>query len=130
MSYVLSLAGPEVAHVEKFAFPDEQWLDVREIARVLLTTNTDIAKTAGVSASTLRRRNGSGSFVAQRRLRELINVLDKIGPRFGSLLIAYAWIRSVPLPGFSGATAMALVQEGRADEVLEYIDGVDAGVFA
>ncbi|WP_413716171.1 antitoxin Xre/MbcA/ParS toxin-binding domain-containing protein [Sphingobium sp. B8D3D] len=45
-------------------------------------------------------------------------------------MIAYAWIRSVPLPGFSGATAMSLIQEGRADDVLEYIDGVDAGVFA
>ncbi|WP_413715154.1 antitoxin Xre/MbcA/ParS toxin-binding domain-containing protein [Sphingobium sp. B8D3A] len=66
----------------------------------------------------------------QTRFRELIDVLDKVGPRFGSLLIAYAWIRSVPLPGFSGATAMSLIQEGRADDVLEYIDGVDAGVFA
>ena len=116
--------------MEKFPFSDEQWLDVSEIARVLLTTNADIAKTAGVSASALRRRSGSGSPVAQRRLRELINVLDKLAPRFGSLLIAYAWIRSIPLPGFGGATAMALVQKGRADDVLEYIDVVDAGVFA
>lgn len=97
--------GQEVERVEKFAFPDEQWLDVSETATALLTTNADIAKTAGVSASALRRRSGSGSFVAQSRLRELINVLDKMGPRSGSLLIAYAWIRSFPLPGFGGATA-------------------------
>ena len=50
--------------------------------------------------------------------------------RFGSELIAYAWYRSEPLPGFSGQTAMQLVRAGRAADVLEYIDAVDAGVFA
>ena len=43
-------------------------------------------------------------------------------------MMAYAWYRSEPLPGFSGLTAMlGLVRGGRADEVLEYIDAVDAG---
>jgi len=32
--------------------------------------------------------------------------------------------------GFDGRTAMQLVQEGKAQQVLEYIDAVDAGVFA
>ncbi len=45
-------------------------------------------------------------------------------------LMAYAWYRSEPLPGFDGRTAMQLVQEGKAQQVLEYIDAVDAGVFA
>lgn len=47
-----------------------------------------------------------------------------------SELMAYAWYRSEPLPGFDGRTAMQLVQEGKAQQVLEYIDAVDAGVFA
>ena len=41
-----------------------------------------------------------------------------------------AWYRSEPLPGFSGQTAMQLVQSNRADDVLTYIDAVDAGVHA
>ncbi|HLW28325.1 MAG TPA: MbcA/ParS/Xre antitoxin family protein [Kiloniellales bacterium] len=60
----------------------------------------------------------------------MVEIINKAEPRFGSALIAYAWYRSEPLPGFSGRTAMQLVKEGRADEVLEYIDAVDAGVFA
>ncbi|WP_454888288.1 MbcA/ParS/Xre antitoxin family protein [Sphingobium herbicidovorans] len=60
----------------------------------------------------------------------MIEVITKTSPRFGSPLIAYAWYRSEPLPGFSGQTAMQLVQDGRASEVLEYIDAVDAGVYA
>ena len=66
----------------------------------------------------------------QRRLRELVEVLNKVEPRFGSELMAYAWYRSEPLPGFDGRTAMQLVQDGKAQQVLEYIDAVDAGVFA
>jgi hypothetical protein len=44
--------------------------------------------------------------------------------------MAYAWYRSEPLPGFSGQTAMQLVRAGRAADVLDYIDAVDAGVYA
>ncbi len=60
----------------------------------------------------------------------MVEVITKVTPRFGSELIAYAWYRSEPLAGFSGQTAMVLVREGRADEVLDYIDAVDAGVYA
>ena len=51
-------------------------------------------------------------------------------PFAGSALIAYAWFRSEPLAGFGGLTAMQLVQDGRAAEVMDYIDAVDAGVHA
>ena len=76
--------------------------------------------------SVLQEKNRS----LERRLRELVEVLNKVEPRFGSELMAYAWYRSEPLPGFDGRTAMQLVQEGKAQQVLEYIDAVDAGVFA
>ncbi len=59
----------------------------------------------------------------------MVEILNKVEPRFGSALMAYAWYRSEPLPG-SGQTAMQLVRGGRADEVLDYIDAVDAGVHA
>jgi len=45
-------------------------------------------------------------------------------------MMAYAWYRSEPLPGLSGQTAMQLVRSGRAQEVLDYIDAVDAGIHA
>lgn len=60
--------------------------------------------------------------------REMI--LDRVGPRFASLDEAEAWYHSEPLPGFSGETAEDLVSQGRAKDVLDYIDAVDAGGFA
>ena len=60
----------------------------------------------------------------------MVEILERVEPRFGSPLMAYAWYRSQPLPGFGGMTAMSLVASGRASDVLEYIEAVDAGVYA
>jgi Protein of unknown function (DUF2384). len=60
----------------------------------------------------------------------VVEIINMVALRFGSKMIAYAWYRSEPLPGFSGRTAMQLVREGRANEVLEYINAVDAGIYA
>ncbi|ASM74327.1 MULTISPECIES: MbcA/ParS/Xre antitoxin family protein [Roseobacteraceae] len=102
----------------------------RNIATALRTSAEEIAMTVGLSKDALQRRTRVQSDKTQRRLRELVEVLNKVEPRFGSELMAYAWYRSEPLPGFDGRTAMQLVQEGKAQQVLEYIDAVDAGVFA
>jgi uncharacterized protein (DUF2384 family) len=101
-----------------------------KIAGVLRTTRDEIAQTAGLGRDALLRKDRIASQKTQKRLREMVEILNKIESRFGSELIAYAWYRSEPLPGFSGQTAMQLVRAGRAADVLEYIDAVDAGVFA
>ena len=102
----------------------------RKIAQTLRTTSEEIARTAGLGKDAVQRKDRVLSPKTQQRLREMIEVINKVEPRFGSSLIAYAWYRSEPLAGFSGQTAMQLVRGGRADEVLEYIDAVDAGVHA
>lgn len=101
-----------------------------KIASALRTTSDEIARSAGLSEDAVRRKDRVLSDATQRRLREMMEIINKIEPRFGSALLAYAWYRSEPLPGFSGQTAMQLVLSGRAGEVLDYIDAVDAGVYA
>ena len=115
-------------HIMNFAEAGQ--FEPRKIAAVLRTSTEEIALTVGLGKDALQRRTRIGSDKTQRRLRELVEVLNKVEPRFGSELMAYAWYRSEPLPGFDGRTAMQLVQEGKAQQVLEYIDAVDAGVFA
>jgi hypothetical protein len=101
----------------------------KKIAEALRTTSEEMAQTAGLGKDALQRSERIKSPKTQRRLREIIEILNKVEPRFGSALIAYAWFRSEPLSGFSGFTAMQLVRAGRADDVMSYIDAVDAGVF-
>lgn len=102
----------------------------RKIAAALRTTSEEVARTAGLGKDAVQRKDRVRSDRTQRRLREMIEIINKVEPRFGSALMAYAWYRSEPLSGFSGQTAMQLARDGRAAEVLDYIDAVDAGVHA
>ncbi|GGK34235.1 MbcA/ParS/Xre antitoxin family protein [Salinarimonas ramus] len=100
------------------------------IAQQLRTTRDEVAHAVGVGRDAMLRPERIASAETQKRLRELVDILDRAEACFGSTLIAYAWYRSEPLAGFGGETAMQLVREGRASEVMEYIDAVDAGVYA
>ena len=111
-------------------YADNGFFAPRKIAEALRTTSEEVARTAGLGRDAVQRKERVRSDRTQRRLREMIEVINKVEPRFGSALMAYAWYRSEPLPGFSGQTAMQLVRTGRADEVLDYIDAVDASVHA
>ena len=100
------------------------------IAEALRTTMDEVAWTVGLGRDALMRADRVRSPKTQKRLREMVEILNRVEPRFGSALIAYAWYRSQPLPGFDGLTAMQLVRDGRAAEVSDYVDAVDAGVHA
>lgn len=111
-------------------YADDGFFAPRKIAEALRTTSAEVARTAGLGRDAVQRQERVRSNKTQRRLREMMEVINKVEPRFGSALMAYAWYRSEPLPGFSGQTAMQLVRGGRTDEVLDYVDAVDAGVHA
>ena len=111
-------------------YSDDGFFAPRRIAEAFRTTSEEVAKTAGLGKDAVQRKDRVRSDKTQRRLREMLEIVNKVEPRFGSALIAYAWYRSEPLPGFSGQTAMQLVRGGRADEVLDYIDAIDAGIHA
>lgn len=43
---------------------------------------------------------------------------------------AVIWFEHQPIPGWAGKTGYDLVQEGRADKVLGYLEAVKSGVYA
>lgn len=100
------------------------------IAEALRTTRDEVARTVGLGRDAIMRPDRIASAKTQKRLREMVEILNRVEPRFGSPLIAYAWYRSQPLAGFSGLTAMQMVRDGHAAEVMDYIDAVDAGVYS
>ena len=101
--------------------------DPRTLIAQLGTTGDELARTLGLDKHDPRRMESDD---IQRRIGSMIEVLSKVEPRFGSMIMAYAWYRSEPLSGFSGQTAMELVRCDRVQDVLTYIDAVDAGVHA
>jgi hypothetical protein len=124
---VLAEAGCGMSLIQ---YSDNGFFAPRKIADAFRTTSEEVARTAGLGKDAVQRKERVRSDKTQRRLREMVEIINKTEPRFGSALMAYAWYRSEPLTGFSGLTAMQLVRSGRADEVLDYIDAIDAGVYA
>ncbi|KHL24135.1 hypothetical protein PK98_15265 [Croceibacterium mercuriale] len=112
------------------AYTDHGQFAPRKIAAVLRTTSDELARSLGLGKDAVQRKERIASDRTQRRLRQMVEILNKVETRFGSPLLAYAWYRSEPLSGFDNRTAMQLVHENRADDVLRYVDAVDAGVYA
>lgn len=112
------------------AFAEDGQFAPGQIAERLRTTKEEVAQTIGLGRDAVIRRDRVGSPKTQKRLREMVEILNRVEPRFGSVLIAYAWYRSEPLAGFDGQTAMQLVRDGRAAEVMDYVSAVDSGVHA
>jgi len=89
------------------------------IATALRTTLDEFARTVGLGRDAVMRPERIASPKTQKRLREMVEILNRVEPRFGSALITYAWYRSELLAGFGGLTAKQLVREGHAADVLE-----------
>ena len=111
-------------------FADDGFFAPQKIAKELRTTSEDVARSAGLGRDAVQRTERVRSDKTQRRLREMVEILNKVASRFGSIMMAYAWYRSEPLPGTSGRTAMRPLLEGRGHDVFEYLDAVDAGIHA
>ncbi|MDI6835502.1 MAG: hypothetical protein QMD99_07280 [Rhizobiaceae bacterium] len=116
--------------MELAKYADGDFFVPRKIAAALHTTSMEIAYAAGLTGPAVQREECIRSDRTQRRLGEMIAVVNKVEPYLGSALMAFAWYKSEPLSGFSGFTAMQLVRNGRSDEVLAYINAVGAGVHA
>jgi hypothetical protein len=100
------------------------------IASLLRTTKEETAQTAGLSRDAVVRKSRIQARSTQMRLREMVEILNRVEPWTGSPLAAYAWYRSQALPGFAGRTAEMLVREGPAAALRDYLDEVVLGGFA
>lgn len=112
------------------ALTDEGGFSPDRISAALRTTRAEIAATLGLGRDAFSRKERIRAVKTQTRLRELVEILNRIEPQTGSALAAYAWFRSEPLIGFGGMTADQLVRDGHADFVRAHLDRVLAGGFA
>ncbi len=111
-------------------FIEDQVFSPTLIAKALRTTKSEVAGTLGLGKDAFSRASRIRARKTQVRLRQLLEILNRVEAGTGSPLAAYAWFRAQPLPGFGGATAESLVREGRADHVHAYLDHVMAGGYA
>ena len=105
-------------------------IDASKMASGLTMSVNQLAQTAGLAATTLGKRERSKGRRAQARLREMLEILDRIDDWAGGETLALAWYRSQPIPALNGRTAEALVQSGQAAAVRRYLDHLALGGFA
>lgn len=84
-----------------------------------------LAKQAHVHRNTISRAPESES--VQRFLRESLRVLRAAMDVSHDLSHAIFWYRNDPLPIFGYKTAEQLVTEGRTEDLLRYIESLEAG---
>ena len=100
------------------------------IADELRTTRRELAGTLGLADDAFTRVARIRARKTQMRLRQMVEIMNRIEPELDSPIAAYAWFRSARLPGFGGATPHMLVRDGRSEHVHAYLDRVAAGGYA
>ena len=111
-------------------FVEDQVFSPTLVADALRTTKSEIASTLGLGKDALSRASRVRARKTQIRLRQMLEILNRVEGAFRSPLAAYAWFRAEPLAGFGGATPDQLLREGKADQVHAYLDRIMAGGYA
>ena len=111
-------------------FVENQVFSPTLIADALRTTKSEIAGTLGLGKDAFTRASRVRARKTQVRLRQMLEILNRVEAATGSAIAAYAWFRSESLPGFGGATPDQLVRQGEADHVHAYLDRIVAGGYA
>lgn len=100
------------------------------LAKRLRITKTELAAALGLSRDAVSKSARLKSVATQRRLRDMIEIVNRVAPWTGAELSAYAWYRSQPLPSFGGRTAEDLVREGQGEAVKHYLSRIAEGGYA
>jgi hypothetical protein len=111
-------------------FVEDQVFSPNLIAGALRTTKAEIAHTLGLGKDAFSCTSRIRARRTQVRLRQMLEILNRVEADTGSPVAAYAWFRGEPLPGFGGATPDLLLRQGNVDHVHAYLDRIMAGGFA
>lgn len=112
----------------RFGEDKTPFLSARRVAELLGVTLSELAGLIGVARNTLAAKAGARKVDAA--LSPVVRILAMAGEMAGGEHRAAIWFKHQPIPGWAGKTAYDLVQEGKADKVLAYLEAVRSGVYA
>ncbi len=102
----------------------------KAVANELHTTLKEVAAFSGLSTDTVSKQNRFSAKTSQKRLKDIVYILNRVRPWSGSTMQAYAWYRSEPIPSFGDLTAEDMVKQGKAEDVMKYIARIAEGGYA
>lgn len=93
-------------------------------------SKSELAAMMGLAPETLYRPARALAAKTQARMGEVLEIVGRVADWAGGEKQALAWYRAEPIPAFGGRTAEALVRDGHAAAVRDYLDHVACGGFA
>jgi hypothetical protein len=93
-------------------------------------TKIELARAFGLSGDAVSKGARLKTPATQRRLRDGVEIINRVLPWAGSVPQAFAWYRSQSLPSFGDRTAEDLVKDGRAEDVKSYLSRLAVGGYA
>lgn len=100
------------------------------VAQALRMSKSQLAETIGVNRESLYKSDRAKTLKTQTRVREMVEIVERVKDWAGGKDQAVAWYRSQPIPAFGGRTAEALVKDGKAGALRDYLDHLAMGGFA
>ena len=111
-------------------FQTDGSIEIDGLTRHLRVTKTELATASGLSRDAVSKTSRLSMRATQSRLRDMVEIINRVMPWAGSAPQAFAWYRAQPLPSFGDRTAEDLVKEGRAEAVKAYLSRIAVGGYA
>lgn len=108
----------------------QQIIEADAVAEAFGMTKPALALALGLGRDALMRKDRADARKSQQRLREVLEIIALVRDWAGSEIAAMSWYRATPIPAFGGRTAEAVVKDGNAHLVREYIDHLALGGYA
>jgi hypothetical protein len=89
-----------------------------------------LAQTVGLGPQAFYKTDRALAAKTQSRVKEMLEIVSRVSDWAGGTQHAMAWYRAQPIAAFGGRTAEALVKEGKASAVRDYLDQIALGGFA
>ena len=93
-------------------------------------SKSQLAETVGLGPQSLYKTERALAPRVQSRVREMLEIVGRVSDWAGGTGQAMAWYRARPIAAFGGRTAEALVKDGQAGAVRDYLDHLATGGFA
>lgn len=115
--------------LEEMVGPDG-YVQAERLISTLRISRGELAFATGLSRQAVSRSTSLKTLHTQSRLRDVVEIVNRVLPWCGSVQQAFAWYRAQPLPSFGDRTAEDLVKDGQAEAVKRYLSRIAVGGYA
>jgi hypothetical protein len=105
-------------------------IEAAEVAETFGMSIGQLAETVGLPREAVYKSERARAGKTQSRMREMLEIINRVSEWAGGQQQAMAWYRAQPIPAFGGRTAESLVKSGQAGALRDYLDHIALGGFA